>query len=105
VPEPAADLATGADREPLWFDEVLAAGRRTERWIDLFGARAGEREPGLDRWVERMEHLVVEPDERGGMTAQAKAAIDRSLDALAAKGGGDAVPAEERGGDAAPPKP
>jgi hypothetical protein len=78
------DLATGTERDPSWFERVLATGRRTERWIDLFGAaRGGEEPPGIDRLVARVEALVVEHYERGGMTAQAKDAIDRSLDAVA----------------------
>jgi hypothetical protein len=80
------DLATGTDREPLYFEQILALGRRSEGWINLFGREpdAGvARNPGIDRLVERMESLVIEQYERGGITAQAKAAIDRSLDAVA----------------------
>lgn len=78
------DLVTGTDRERLHFERVLAVGRATDRWIDLFGAEAAAsaETPGLDRIVARVEALVVEQYERGGVTAQAKAAIDRSLDAL-----------------------
>jgi hypothetical protein len=79
------DLATGADREPLYFEQLLAVGRRSEGWIDLFGGPQAEtrREgAGVDRIVGRIEALVVEQYEQGGMTAQAKAAIDRTLDAL-----------------------
>jgi hypothetical protein len=36
----------------------------------------------IDALVGRLERLIVEQYERGGMTASAKAAIDRSLDAL-----------------------
>jgi hypothetical protein len=88
------DLVASADRERSFFYQVLRAGRRSERWIDLFGeadrieprdaAEAGER-ASLDRVVRRVEALVVEQYERGGVTAQAKAAIDRSLDALTRK--------------------
>jgi hypothetical protein len=36
----------------------------------------------IDAFVARFERTVVEQYERGGVTASAKAAIDRSLDAL-----------------------
>ena len=81
------DLATGTDREPLYFEQVLGVGRRSDGWINLFDHASSddaEQPPGINRLVERMESLVVEQYERGGMTAQAKDAIDRSLDAIAA---------------------
>ena len=37
--------------------------------------------------MARVENLIVEQYERGGMTATAKDAIDRSLDAFAPKSG------------------
>jgi hypothetical protein len=36
----------------------------------------------IDAFVARFERTVVEQYERGGVTASAKAAIDRSLDAI-----------------------
>ena len=83
------DLISGTERDGLYFHQVIAAGRRSEGWINLFG---NDTEPegsvtSIDRVVERMEALVVEQYERGGMTAQAKDAIDRSLDRLTAPRG------------------
>jgi hypothetical protein len=37
----------------------------------------------IDAVIGRLERLLVEHYERGGVTASAKAAIDRSLDAIA----------------------
>lgn len=73
------------------FYRLLEFGHKTEEWIDLFGARhhmeslASSRGPGVDRLVERMERLVVQEYERGGITASAKAAVDRALDGLQKK--------------------
>lgn len=75
------------------FYELLAFGKRTERWIDLFGAhrrvagetQAEEAEAGIDDLVSRVEAYVVEEYRRGGVTAQAKEQIDRALDALQTK--------------------
>jgi hypothetical protein len=83
-----ADLIFGGTR----FYSVLGAGRRTEAWIHLFGEldRAETRDAAppaaVDAIVERMERLIVEQYERGGVTASAKSAIDRGLDAIGRRG-------------------
>jgi hypothetical protein len=74
------------------FYQVLALGKRSEHWINLFGslpesrhAEASdsiERIGNLDNVVNRMERLLVEQYERGGITATAKHSIDKYLDAL-----------------------
>lgn len=83
------DLIQGGERPGRLFYAVLAAGRRSEQIINLFGE--AEREPtrsaaadpaSIDAVVGRLERMIVEQYERGGITASAKTAIDRSLDAL-----------------------
>ena len=83
------DLVRGGERPGQYFYDVLVAGRRTEAWINLFGEadrvapRSTDAESAsLDAVVERMEQLLIEQVERGGVTASAKTAIDRSLDAI-----------------------
>ncbi len=83
------DLVRGGERPGRYFYQVLLGGRRSEAWINLWGEadRVAPRAPGadaasLDAVVERMEQLLVEQVERGGVTASAKAAIDRSLDVI-----------------------
>lgn len=87
----ALDLIRGGERPGKLFYDVLDAGRRTENWINLFGDLDGRRfgqttgepdEPLIDSVAARLENLIVEQYEQGGMTAAAKDAIDRSLDAL-----------------------
>ncbi|MGE4607690.1 MAG: hypothetical protein AAEJ52_13190 [Myxococcota bacterium] len=87
----ALDLIRGGERPGKLFYDVLDAGRRTENWINLFGDLDGRRsvqttgepdEPLIDSVDARLENLIVEQYEQGGMTAAAKDAIDRSLDAL-----------------------
>ena len=76
------------------FYDLLRIGERTDHWINLFGAteRAGSlpatRQPGIDMLVHRMERLVVQEYERGGITTSAKEAVDRALDVLVEKQGG-----------------
>jgi hypothetical protein len=65
-----------------------AEGRRSEDWIDLFGGfadapRKGRRAPqAVDDLVSQVEAMLAEHSERGGVTASAKEAIDRSLDRI-----------------------
>jgi len=84
------DLLTGGDHPGRSFHAVLAAGGRTEVWINLFGAPrtsapgvAESRDVTVDSLVKQVESLVVDQFERGGVTASAKRAIDRSLDSIA----------------------
>ena len=87
------DLITGGEHPGRRFYAVLAAGGRTEGWINLFGApnrseghELAVRGQTVDSFIKQVEGLVVEQYERGGLTASAKEAIDRSLDAIARKG-------------------
>lgn len=81
------------------FYRLLGVGRDTERWINLFGAYSNRPESmggsdrfgvagidGLDDLVSRVEKHVVDEYRRGGITAQAKAGIDKALDAIQRKG-------------------
>lgn len=86
------DLVAGGERPGQRFYSLLRAGRRSERWINLFGA-AEPKPPagrlvsdsgasGVDAMVTRLEEVVVDQYQRGGITASAKDAIDRWLDAI-----------------------
>lgn len=87
------DLITGGENPGRAFYAVLAAGGRTEGWINLFGAPSQTDGHSLasggttvDSFVKQIEVLVVEQYERGGLTASAKEAIDRSLNTIGRKG-------------------
>ena len=77
------------------FYRLLAVGRQSERWINLFGALknapAGVDEStlpgdaGLDDIVARVETFLVDEYQRGGVTAQAKSRIDAALNAMRRK--------------------
>lgn len=74
------------------FYELLRLGKRSERWINLFGAadraRRAEEEaelfPGddIDAMVSRVENFVVDEYHKGGVTKQAKERLDKAIDAL-----------------------
>ena len=73
------------------FYDLLAMGRDSERWIDLFGALREHDRPadvadgGLDDIVARMEAYVVDEYRRGGVTRQAKDRLDQALAVLRRK--------------------
>ena len=80
------------------FYGLLEWGRRTEYWINLFGATDHVRaltsspRPGVDALVDRLERLAVQEYERGGITASTKDAVDRALDQLTKRGPSDRDP-------------
>ena len=72
-----------------FFREVLRLGARFDDFIDLFGAAAHAEPPQplraarVDDLVGAIEVVLREQHQRGGVTAAAKTAIDRALDAVA----------------------
>jgi hypothetical protein len=76
----------GVRDTPLEFYNIVRWGKRTERAINLFGAAKQlpadlqfNETVSVDRLLERVESLLVEQYRKGGVTAQAKDAIDRAL--------------------------
>ncbi|GAB4181839.1 MAG: hypothetical protein Tsb002_02330 [Wenzhouxiangellaceae bacterium] len=81
------DLLLNKPDKPQLFYQALRWGRRSEIWIDLFAEARPNRyrqahRQSLDQWVERLEQLLREQHERGGITANAKQTIDATLDHL-----------------------
>jgi hypothetical protein len=85
-------LLRGGAKPGSEFYDLLRAGRRSERWINLFGAASRvhgpptdeERFPveDIDDMVSRVEAYVVDEYQRGGVTAQAKERLDKALDSI-----------------------
>lgn len=76
----------GVRDTPFEFYNIVRWGKRTERAINLFGAAKPLPEDtqfsqaaSVDSLLARVESLVVEQYRKGGITAQAKDAIDRAL--------------------------
>lgn len=78
-------VIAGGDRPERTFHQVRAIGARFDAWLNLFGEHDTSDEPGIDEQFGRLEQLLVEEYERGGVTTQAKQAIDRALDTLQEK--------------------
>ena len=91
-------LLRGGDTPGTDFYDLLRLGRRSERWINLFGAadrvkgKRGEDEAfgggDIDDMVARVESFIVDEYRKGGVTAQAKDRLDKALDSLTRIAGG-----------------
>jgi len=85
-------LKTGKNRPGLEFYDLLRTGRRSEHWINLFGAAERLHGPAatddtfaaedIDKIMLRVESFVVEEYQKGGITTQAKDRFDKALDKL-----------------------
>ncbi len=86
----ASYFSGDGDRPGPQFYRLLGAGKRSEHWIDLFGAYrhspdGAEREfsdANIDDIVGRVESFVVDEYQRGGVTAQAKARLHKVLQSI-----------------------
>ncbi len=83
-------LLSGRKEPGTEFYDLLRYGKRSERWINLFGAidrldepqKAGETEADLDRMMERIETFVVKEYRDGNITSQAKEKLERAIERI-----------------------
>jgi len=89
-------IASSKDGRPgPQFYHILAWGKQSEVWINLFGAVKNSPEKieqpkpfgdrDIDDIVGRLESFVVDEVRRGGVTTQAKERLDKILDAVQRK--------------------
>jgi hypothetical protein len=89
-------IASSKDGRPgPYFYHLLAWGKQSEVWINLFGAVKNSPEKieqpqpfgdqDIDDIVGRLESFVVDEVKRGGVTTQAKERLDKVLDAVQRK--------------------
>jgi hypothetical protein len=89
-------LASGEKGVPgTQFYRLLAVGKQSESWINLFGALANAPpdleqdlhfpDTDMDEIVGRIEAFVVDEERRGGMTAQARRRFEKAIDAMQKK--------------------
>lgn len=80
-------LAGGGKSDDAFYD-LLRLGKRSEKWINLFGAvdrvDAGATGQGqdIDRAVERVEKFLVDEYRHGRLTGQARESVERSISRL-----------------------
>jgi hypothetical protein len=69
------------DRE---FRRVIKLGRRSERWINLFGHQRplGSSHPAgsMDNILGQVEAVVIDQYKKGRSTAETRAAVSKALD-------------------------
>ena len=85
-------LVKSGDEPATEFYDLLKMGRRSERWINLFGAAERVHGPAnedeqllpedIDALVSRVESFVVDEYQKGGVTKQAKDQVDKALNKL-----------------------
>ena len=85
-------LRGGSEPGPEFYN-LLRVGRRSERWINLFGA--AERLHGspdgdedfaakdIDEMVSRVESFIIDEYHKGGVTTQTKERLDKAINKLA----------------------
>lgn len=96
-------LITGSHTPGRQFYDLMHLGHRTDKWINLFGSAKrvppsdfssaflnsfgteDVDEQNVDSLVSHMEELVKKQYEKGGVTANAKANIDKAFDKLNSK--------------------
>ncbi len=89
-------IVTSNDGKPgPQFYHLLAWGKQSEIWINLFGAvknspeEVGQQRPfgnkDIDDIVGRLETFVIDEAKRGGVTTQARDRLDKILDAVQRK--------------------
>jgi len=81
------------------FYRLLVFGKRSERWINLFGAIENSPEKfdyadsfgnvDIDDIISRVEAFVIDEHRRGGVTAQAQARIHQAIAAMQRRKSGD----------------
>ncbi len=76
-------LARGGDDPDREYRRVIKLGRRSERWINLFGHQRplGRSHPAgsLDTLLDRVEGVVIDQYSKARSEAEAKEAIARAL--------------------------
>ena len=85
-------ISSGGGKPGPQFYRLLALGKQSESWINLFGAVGNSPEAmqqdrsfgdmDIDGLVGQVEKYVVDEYQRGGVTAHAKEQIDKALDAI-----------------------
>lgn len=78
------------------FYQLVSVGKRSERWINLFGALENAppevTKPGefsatdIDDIVSKVESFVVDEYKRGGVTAQARDSVQQAMQKMRRRG-------------------
>ncbi len=84
------DLLTSGPEHSGLFYRIVALGRSSEGYIDLFEAadrvrpraEASGGDAGVDELFHKVEGFLQEQDRKGGLTSTARVRVDKLLDVL-----------------------
>ncbi len=90
-------FVSGKDGKPgAQFYQLLATGKQSEHWIDLFGALRNAPpdidqpmpfpDGNMDEVLDNIEAFVINEEKRGGITAQARERFEKALEAIQKNG-------------------
>lgn len=67
-----------------YFHRAIRAGRRYDRWVNLYGDLEDHPGPpsGFDAHVQKVEQAIARDHERGGAAARSQRAVDGAFDRL-----------------------
>lgn len=66
-----------------WFYKTLRLGKRSEEWINLFGAESNEPDSiSTDTYIRKVEDAIVNEYNKGGVLKKVKDNTDNVLDKL-----------------------
>ncbi|MEJ2534012.1 MAG: hypothetical protein P8008_00665 [Gammaproteobacteria bacterium] len=86
-----AGLLRSASDPEREFEQVLELGRRSERWINLFGTHDASDGPddagSIDGVLERVEQVLREQARSGDISGGAREALDATLASLRRRSG------------------
>ena len=78
-----AGVLFSPDDPGKWFYSTLRAGRRSEEWINLFGAEAHDPDKlSTDTYIRKVEDAIVNEYNKGGVLKKVKDNTDSVLDKL-----------------------
>jgi hypothetical protein len=75
-----AGLIAGGDRPDVYFRRVQRFGRRSDLWINVFGAR--HRGPSADQMVKPLEESLLAHTRRGGRFERGAEHVNQLLDSV-----------------------
>jgi len=75
-----AGLISGGDRPDVYFRRVQRFGRRSDLWINVFGAR--HRGPSADQMMKPLEESLLSHTRRGGRLERGAEHVNQLLDAV-----------------------
>jgi len=90
-----ADIFKGHSLSKSYFHKLMKFGKQTDLWLNLFGNHNKDTETinvmdnqkakddvNVDQLFDQVESLLKEQHDKGGLTASAKATIDRYLNKI-----------------------